>query len=591
MDAASVLQSALASLRGGRPGEAESALRALLRVSPGELAARQLLGAALLELQRPAEALAAFDAVVAHMPSPQLHFNRGNALVTLGRMAEAAQAYGRAVALHPDFAQAHLNGGIALRAIGRDVEAIAALERAVAIAPNIATAWQQLGSLRLQLERDEAAIQALQRAIELQPRRAATHNELGVALHRLGRTEQALAAFEAALALQPQDADALNNRGNALHDLRRMDEALACIDAALAQRADFPEATCNRGMVLQDLRRFDEAEVAFDRALALRPRYAEAMRRRAALRLLLGRFDAGWADYERSHEYANISPAPARRWWLGESLEGKSILLSEPSGIGDTLQFLRFVPRLFELGAARVSLAAPARLRRLLAGFDPRLHFVDEGSGSHDFHCWLWSLPHWLRTGGEVMPIAVPYLHAEAESAARWSRILDPACINIGIAWQGNPTRLIDRGRSIPLAAFAPLARVLGVRLWSLQKSFGTEQLATLPAGMQVLEPGTGFDEGPDAFVDSAGLLQGLDLVACSDTSLVHLAGALGRPVWAALNPVPEWRWQLDRNDSPWYPQARIFRQQVGEGWEPVFERMALALAEALPALRASRSR
>jgi tetratricopeptide (TPR) repeat protein len=462
--------------------------------------------------------------------------------------------------------------------------------------PDFAQARQQAASVlrqqgRQEAEggRDEAAIAAYDRALAIDPRLAQAHNERGVSLHRLGRPQEALEAFDAAIALQPSDADAWNNRGNALHDLRRMAPALESLDTALRLRPGFPEATNNRGMVLQDLRRLEEAEAAYDAALALRPRHPEPLRRRAALRLLQGRFEEGWADYELAHEYAGSDPHPARRWWRGEPLAGKSLLLAEPNGIGDTLQFLRFVPRLLDSGA-QVAFAGPARFRRLLAGFDPRLQLVDEGSGSYDYQCWLWSLPHWLRIGGEVAA-DTPYLHAEPERIARWSRILDPAFINVGIAWQGNPTRRIDRSRSIPLAEFLPLARVPGVRLVSMQKGFGLEQLSTLPEGMQVQVPGEEFDEGPDAFLDSAALLQSLDLAVSADTSLTHLAGATGRPAWAALNPVPDWRWQLDREDSPWYPQVRLFRQSPGGGWAPVFARMAQALAEAAPALRAARSR
>jgi tetratricopeptide (TPR) repeat protein len=589
-DANGVLRQALDKLRAGRAPEAEIQLRELLREVPGHAQARQLLGIALLELGRPRQALIEFDAVAPLMPSPQLHFNRGNALAAMGRLPEAAEAYGFAAALQPDLAQAHLNAASALRALGRMEKALVANERAVAAAPTLAAAWQQLGAIRLHLGRDPEAIEAYDRALSLDPRLAVAHNERGVALHRRGDAEGALAAFEKALALDPDDAPALNNRGNALHDLRRMEAALRDFDAALRLRPDFPEATCNRGMVLQDLRRFEEAEGAYEKAMTLRPRYAEAMRRRASLRLLQGRFAEGWADYEQAHEFAGFNPHPGRRWWRGEPLAGRSIVLTEPNGIGDMLQFLRFVPGLFKAGASEVALAVPARFRRLLSDFDPRLKFVEEGSGSYDFHSMLWSLPHWLGVGEDVGAL-VPYLRAEPEAAARWARVLDPAFINIGIAWQGNPARRIDRGRSIPLAAFAPLARVPGVRLVSLQKNFGLEQLASLPAGMLVFDPGPDFDEGRDAFVDSAALLENLDLVISSDTSLPHRAGALARPAWLALGPVPEWRWQLGRSDSPWYPDLRLFRQQPGEGWSPVFEAMAQALAATVPALRAARTR
>ena len=557
-----VLRQALASLRAGRAAEAEAMLRAHLRAFPADAAATQLLGLALLELGQPQQALAQLDAVAGVLPSPMLHFNRGNALARLGRLADAASAYELACGLQADFAQARANAAKVLRQHGRQ----------------LADAGE-----------DAAAIAAYERALSHEPRLAEAHNERGVSLHRLGRTEEALAAFDAAIALQPSGADAWNNRGNALHDLRRMPEALESIDTALRLRPGFPEATSNRGMVLQDLQRFEEAEAAYDAALALRPGNPEPLRRRAALRLLQGRSEAGWADYASAHEQAGIDPRPARRWWRGEALAGKSILLSEPNGIGDTLQFLRFVPRLLDSGA-RVAFAGPARFRRLLAGFDPRLELVDEGAGSFDYHSWLWSLPHWLGVGADVAA-ATPYLHAEPARVAHWSRILDPDCINVGIAWQGNPARRIDRGRSIPLAEFLPLAQVPGVRLWSLQKGFGTEQLATLPAGMQVQVPGEDFDEGPDAFLDSAALLASLDLLVCSDSSPAHVAGATGRPAWLALAAVPEWRWQLDREDSPWYPRLRLFRQSAPGGWAPVFARMAQALAEAGPALRAARSR
>lgn len=587
-----VLRQALASLRGGRADQAEALLRELLRQAPGEAGARQLLGIVLLELGRPAQALLQLEQAAAALPpSPQLHYNRGNALAALGRLDEAASAYARACELTPDFAEAWFNAGNVLRALGRREPALAAYQRAAAAAPGLAVAQHRSGSLLLELGRAEAALAALDRALALDPTLAAAHNERGVALHTLGRAEAALAAFDAAIALQPASAEAWNNRGNALHDLRRMPEALAALEASLRLRPGYPEAAINHGMVLQDLACFEQAEAEYARAIATRPDYHEAFRRRAGLRLLLGRHAEGWADFEQARELT-LEPAPAGLpWWRGESLAGRSILLSEPNGIGDALQFIRFAPRLIEAGA-RVAYAGPERFRRLLAGFDPRIEFVDEhAAAGFDYRCWLWSLPHWLGIGGEVGAGHGPYLRAEPERVARWASLLDPQCLNVGVCWQGNPTRRIDRGRSIPLAEFLPLARLPGVQLWSLQKNFGLEQLQALPEGMQVREPGPGFDEGEHAFLDSAALLQVLDLVVSADTSMTHLAGALGRPAWLALNPVPDWRWQLERGDSPWYPSVRLFRQRLGGDWAEVFEAMAQALAVAAPALRAGRSR
>jgi hypothetical protein len=197
-----------------------------------------------------------------------------------------------------------------------------------------------------------------------------------------------------------------------------------------------------------------------------------------------------------------------------------------------------------------------------------------------DYRCELWSLPRLLRTGLDDIPDGVPYLAADPEAADKWSRWLGTGHFNVGICWQGNPGRKIDAGRSIPLAAFHPLGQVPGVRLVSLQKNFGLEQLGQLPAGMAVLDPGPEFDAGSDAFIDTAGLMQGLDLVVTSDTSLAHLAGALGRPTWVGIKYAPEWRWMLDRADSPWYPTLRLFRQPTPGDWAGAFGEMAAALRD-----------
>jgi tetratricopeptide (TPR) repeat protein len=590
VDATAVLRQALASLRGGQAAEAEALLLELLRRAPAEANARQLLGIVLLERGQPAEALRQLDhAAPALPPSPQLHYNRGIALSGLGRFEEAVAAYARACELKPDLAPAWFNAGNALRALGRSEQALAAYQRAAQVAPALAPAHHGAGSMLLELGHAQQALAAFDSALALAPGLAQAHNERGVALHTLGQAEAALSAFDAAIALQPTGADAWNNRGNALHDLRRLPEALAALEHSLKLRPGFPEATVNHALVLQDLGHFDQAESGFGSALALRSGYDEALRRRAAMRLLRGRFASGWADYEAAHELRIARSPGGLPWWRGEPLAGRAIVLSEPNGIGDALQFIRFAPKLID-GGARVAFAGPARLRRLLSGFDPRIEFVDEDAvAGFDYRCWLWSLPHWLGLEGEVAAPRMPYLHAEPERITRWAGVFDRDCINVGVCWQGKPTRRIDRGRSIPLAEFLPLARVPGVRLWNLQKNFGLEQLRGLPQGMQVHELGPEFDEGEDAFLDSAAVLQHLDLLVSADTSITHLAGALGRPAWLALNPVPDWRWQLERVDSPWYPSVRLFRQALGGDWAAVFTAMAAELAASAPALRAAR--
>jgi hypothetical protein len=242
------------------------------------------------------------------------------------------------------------------------------------------------------------------------------------------------------------------------------------------------------------------------------------------------------------------------------------------------LQFFRFVPLLAERDV-RISFMGPPAFFSILSAFAPGVRFIERaGSESFDYQCWLWSLPHYLGVHSlDRLAVGVPWLKPAPERVQLWASELDRRSFNIGISWQGNPERKIDRARSIPLREFLPLAQVPGVRLVSLQKGFGVEQLQELPAGMrvQVLQ---GLDEGPDAFADSAAVLQSLDLLVCADTSITHLAGAIGRPAWLALNPMPDWRWMLGREDSPWYPSVRLFRQQTAADWTGVFARMAEAL-------------
>jgi regulator of sirC expression with transglutaminase-like and TPR domain len=412
-------------------------------------------------------------------------------------------------------------------------------------------------------------------AIALQPESAEGYNLRGTLHHEALHYREALADYDRAIALAPTHADAWCNRGNALYDLGRLEEARAALEHALALAPEHPEATSNLGMVLQDLGRFDAAREAYDRAIALRPRNPESWKRRATLHLLRGAFEPGWADFERSTRLAPHDPLSGVPRWEGGDPRGMSLLVHEPSGIGDAIQFFRYLPMLAEAGA-RVAFTGSPRLFRLLATCDPRIAFVppaDLGPAGFDAQIDLWGLPRLLSPTPDAIPTPIPYLHAEPARVASWRAWLGEGR-HIGIAWQGRPGRKIDAGRSIPLSAFAPLASLPGASLVCLQRNAGIEQLADLPAAMRVRDPGAGFDAGGDAFLDTAAMMMALDLVVTSDTAIAHLAGALGRPVWLALKHIPEWRWQLDRDDSPWYPRMRLFRQPAPGAWAPVFAAM-----------------
>lgn len=591
--AGAMLASAVSLRRNGRRAEAEEVLRGLLAAQPAHSGALHLLGILALERGAPADALPLLERARFGAPSlAPLQFNRGHALLGVGRLADAAEAYRLAGALDPTLAEAPLARARALQRLGQREAALAAAREAIARQPLLHLAWRLAGDLQFELRQWTDARASLARAVELQPRDAEGWNRLGIVQHQLHEVEAALASYDRATVLEPARAEPWNNRGNALHDLRRADEARASFERALELDPGSAEATSNLGMLAQERGDFGEARLAYAHAQSLRPDNAEALRRQAALNLLEGRFAEGWADFERSHDLAQRGQsANAIPTWRGEDLRGKSILVSEPNGLGDTIQFYRFVPRLLAMGA-RVAFHGPRAIFPLLPDHGGAVRFLaDPGGERFDYASLLWSLPHWLGIGVDDLAEGVPYLRRDRPRAARWRHLLDRDAFNIGIGWQGNPARKIDAGRSAPLAAFAPLAAVPGVRLVSLQRQHGLDQLQALPAGMSVVVPGDDFDAGGDAFADSAALMPELDLVVTTDTALAHVAGALGEEAWVALKWIPDWRWLLEREDSPWYPGMRLFRQPRPDDWESVFERIAGALASPVRAkLGAGRS-
>ncbi|CAN5207026.1 tetratricopeptide repeat protein [soil metagenome] len=579
---AAQLSSALAHRRAGRQQDAERVLRQVLDAHTGHSGAAHLLGVMALERDDATAALAWLDIALPGAASlPALHFNRGIALSALSRLDEAKSAYRRCLALDPGMPEAHFNLGNVLAGTGDKQAAIDAYRQALRLRPALADAWRALGKLHASASRWQDAADDFGQLLALAPTDADAWNRRGVALHQLGQVDDALACYERALALLPGSAESWNNRGNALHDLRRVDAAIKAYEQAFVLDPELPEASANMGMLQQETGCFDQARESYRRAQALRPNYAEATRRLAGLDLLQGRFAQGWAGFEQALDDAPaVGLLGAAPRWRGEPLAGKRILLSEPNGLGDTIQFFRFIPRLVDAGA-EVAFFGPASIRHLLCRFEPMLRFVDDAAAAYDYQAMLWSLPHYLGIGEGDVGMDAPWLLADPTRVARWSHLAEPGAVNIGICWQGNPRRKIDRLRSIPLASFRAVAQVPGVRLVSLQRGAGVEQLDALPEDMNVIVPGAGFDDGADAFADTLALMQRLDLVLSADTAVTHVAAASGRPAWLALAKVPDWRWMLGREDSPWYPTVRLFRQRQLDDWTGVMEQVAAALRAA----------
>ncbi len=510
------------------------------------------------------------------------HNTLGAILAEQGKLEEAAISYRQAITLKPDFVQAQLNLGLALQSLGERDAAIAAFRQALALDPGLAQAHHHLGTLLHAQARWDEAIACYRRALALQSDLAAAHCNLGSVLKEQGHLAEAVECFLRALSCDPDLAEAHFNLGVIHQNQGHAEQAIDCYQSAIRAKPDYAEAISNLGTVLKSQGKLDEAMDCYERALAIRDDLAEGHRNRALLRLMLGNFAAGWEEYEWRWRVKGAARPPfAQPRWQGQPLAGRAVLLRAEQGLGDEIQFVRYAPLVKQRSAGEVLLECPRAMHALLrtaAGID-RLVTAESRGEAFDGYLPLLSLPAVFGTRLESIPAEIPYLFAEPARIEHWRRQLAaPAAFNVGIAWQGNPGYPGDATRSIPLEHFAPLARLAGVQLFGLQKGPGHEQVATLADRMPLVDLAATLDENGDAFVDTAAVMMSLDLVITSDTAIAHLAGALGVRVWVALQQVPEWRWLLDRDDSPWYPTMRLFRQTRFGDWTDVFARIAAEL-------------
>jgi hypothetical protein len=445
---------------------------------------------------------------------------------------------------------------------------------------------------------DEAAA-CWRRALELNPDYVDALNNLGNVLRERGQLDQAVVCYRRALGLNPDSPTTYYNFGTALSDQGLLADAVGCYRRALALRPDYPDALNNLGFALKRQRALDEAAACYRRALELKPDFAECRLNLAVLQLLRGEFARGWPAYESRWPAGKVA---ARRFcqppWDGRPLEGRTILLHAEQGFGDTIQFIRYAPLVEQCGA-RVIVECQKPLVRLLAAWPQLEQVVPQGEPlpPFDVHAPLLSLPGIFHTSLETIPAQTPYFFATPDLIEHWRAELStcpktpcgagvpPAqaagtaapqgrARKIGIVWHGDPRQENNRARSIPLGCFESLAGLHGVQLVSLQKGPGLEQLQNAAGRFPIEEAGSRLDD----FMDTAAAIMNLDLVIACDTAVAHLAGALGALVWVALCYVPDWRWLLDRSDSPWYPTMRLFRQEQPGDWAGVFEEIRAAL-------------
>lgn len=463
---------------------------------------------------------------------------------------------------------------------GRAAEAEQLCRLAAREAPGSAEAWFLLGTaLQIQGKPGDAA-PAYERALELDPGRLEALNNLGAALCALGRVDQAAERLQDALVIRPDYAEAHNNLGNVRQRQGRIADAIACYQRALELRPHYLDAHNNLGNALRAAGRLDLAVASYERALELSPDHPRVRLGRALAWLQKGDFARGWPEYEwrlRCPEHAIPSlPGPV---WDGAPLIGRTILLYADSGLGDALMFIRYA-RDVAARVGRVVVACRRPLARLLARSPGVSSVVAEGENlpPFDVHAPLMSLPRILGATEPAGPDVVPYLVVDDALVEQYRRELEPSAgPRIGIAWQGNPEYHRDAERSFRLEQFEPLARIAGARLISLQKGPGVEQIAALDGRFEVLDFGSRLGD----LADTAAVMRNLDLVVTPDTALGHLAGGLGVPAWIALAVAPDWRWMLGRDDSPWYPKTRLFRQERWGDWNGVLEHMAQTLKQA----------
>jgi tetratricopeptide (TPR) repeat protein len=565
----------------GRHREALASYDAALALRPDMVEALVNRGITLHELKRFGDALADHDRAISLRPeNADALSNRGNALDGLGRRDEALVSYDAALKVQADHVEALHNRGVVLHRLGRFGEALSSYDRVLALHPDYPKVLVNRGGTLRELGRCAEAVESFRRALALEPDNVDALTNRGVALHDLARQDAALDKREETLAARPGGGAGFNSHGVALRKLRRLEQALASHDAALAVQPDCVEALVNRGVVLYDLLRFDDALASYDRAIALRPDHADAHFLKALSSLVTGDFERGWIEYEwrrKAPSLRRVERDFSQPLWRGEdAIAGRTILLHSEQGFGDSIQFCRYVP-LVAARDARVIVEVERPLRELVTGLAGAAQIVARGDDlpRFDLQCPLPSLPLAFKTTLATIPSADPYLRTPRHGRQDWGALLGSKRFpKIGLAWAGNAKHVRDRERSMRLADLVTLLEI-DATFVSLQKDVRACDAATL-AGCGLLD----FGERLEDYSDTAALISQLDLVISVDTSVAHLAGALGKPVWVLLTHAPDWRWLFKRDDSPWYPSARLFRQDARREWGTVVLRVRQALIE-----------
>jgi tetratricopeptide (TPR) repeat protein len=558
----------------GRFEEAIDSYDSAISLAPGHAPIYCDRGNALYELKRFDQALASYDRAIGLVPNfADAWCGRGNVFFALMRFDEALAAYDRALAYNPKLENAWLGRGNTFRGLGRTDEALAAYDKALAYKPDLENAWLGRGDALYHLGRFEQALAAYDRVLALKPDSDFGWLGRGNALCILKRNDDALAAFDRTLSLNPNSASAWLGRGNVFTDLSRYDEALAAYDKALAIKPDLENAWLARGNVFFAMNRDADALLNYEKAIGLRHENAEALLNISQVKLSLGDFEEGWALYEwrwKSRLFTSRVRNFSQQHLLeADDIAGKTILIHAEQGFGDTIQFYRYIARLEEWDC-EIIFEAPPPLVPLFKTQRHNFKTVTTGEAlpKFDIHCPLLSLPHYFKTTLATIPGEVPYLFPDPVKLDYWlAKLGAKGKPRIGLVWSGNPKYSTDVRRSVPLELVLPFISP-DAAWYSLQKEVRDEDRRQLGPNPPIVD----FSQSLNDFSDTAALIAQLDLVTSVDTAVAHLAGALGKPVWILLPFHPDFRWLRDREDSPWYPTARLFRQTHDGDWQGVVD-------------------
>ena len=486
------------------------------------------------------------EALTAQYPGAYVVWNMlGASRAQTGRLDEALHALNNSISLKPDYADAHYNKGYALYYLDKLGEAIEAYRISISLKPDNAEVYSNMGvALKNQGKFDEAIV-AYRKSISLKPDYAEAYDNMGVALKDQGKLDEAIKAFKKSILLKPSRAEVYNNLGNTLKEQGTLDQALETYNKAMSLKPDYADACCNISFIYN----------------------------------LYGDLKKGLELYEwRQKQKSSPVRAPRKNLiWDGvKPLSGKKFLVYEEQGLGDAIQFCRFLPLLKQKGA-EVTFKVKKKMHALLSTIDNDIVLVDSfpDNDQIDFEAPIMSLPFLFNTNLDTIPAKIPYLFTNDNNILSWAKRLTKSTFKVGICWQGSKNK-IDYGRSFSLSLFDGISKIPNVELISLHKGEGEKQIKEVNFDLTILD--NNFDSGENAFVDTAAVMMNCDLIVTSDTAIAHLAGALGCPTWVVLKKVPDWRWMLDRKDSPWYPNLTLYRQKQIDNWTHVFDKIQMDL-------------